>query len=151
MIRAASITCASPGILKFMSHNPTEKTETPVGRTTAILKNKKRPLLIASVIVVILLLGLALSGRGKIARHPNIAAFCKAYHMSRGSDDLSNKVQYLRNLEQYAPNDIYPTVHTMRLTYEQAQKQPSNYFGLETGITGSINNFNDYTSSHCSQ
>lgn len=118
----------------------------------SILDHKKRSILAAcGIFIVALAIFLTLSNRNTISRNPNITAFCKAYHTSKGSGDLSDKVLYLRSLEQYAPNDIYPTIHTMRTTYEQAQKQPSNYMGLELGITGSIQNFNDYTSSHCEQ
>jgi len=68
---------ASPAILKNVSHKTTEKMETPAERVAAIIKYKRRPLLVACGIVVILLLGLVLSNRGGIARHPNMAAFAK--------------------------------------------------------------------------
>jgi len=135
-----------------MNHETTKNNSLSTKRLLRIAKEKKAYLIVATGVVIALLVALViLNNRGNVTRHPNAAAFCKAYHASRGSDDLNEKVSYLRNLEQYAPNDIYPTVHKMRVTYEQAQKQPNNYFGLELGITGSINEFNDYTSSHCDQ
>lgn len=122
-------------------------------RLPKIIQKRKKYLVGVAAILVVLLVGIAivLNHRGAIPRHPNIAAFCKTLQASQGVNGLNDKVQYLRSLEEYAPNDIYPTVHTMRLTYEQAQAQPSNYFGLELGITGSINTFNEYAANHCSQ
>lgn len=142
---------ASPGILRLMTQAKTESKKTAAKGAIDIFKPRNRLILIVFGIVIIALIAITVGRRGDIARHPNMVSFCNAYHVSRGSDDLTEKVKYLRALEQYAPNDIYPTIHKMRVTYEQAEKQPNNYFGLEMGITGSIDNFNSYTSNHCDQ
>jgi hypothetical protein len=147
----ASTARASPVILKFMTHKATDTAQTPTTRAIATTRNKRRAVIVACAMAVVLLLVLVFSNQNNIPRHPNLATFCSTYNASGSPEDLSSKVSLLRKLEEYAPSDIYPTVHKMRVTYEQAEEQPNNYFGLEAGITGSINNFNDYTSTHCTQ
>jgi len=101
-----------------------------------------------AIFAVVLLL-IILHGHSSTARHPDKVAFCSAYHSAARPKDLATKLTYTTALEKYAPDDIYPAIHKLRTTYEQAQKDPSSYVSLELGVLGSLQEMNAYTSKNC--